>query len=216
MSPNKAQRLEIAAAIAPSIRGASDKALVRRFHIVKADDPTWTPISQATGKEALRGLAKLHEIEHAVAEGVRPKEIVCEVCGNLVPVCGSGQLPKRCAETCAVFCSGGCKKKAPSSAFVPGAVRRRQGRPWACADCTPALRKPKRKLRPAEVAESQRKRLAATTYKQRSESSRKGRIGRPKRAPECHPDRPHLARGLCAACYQAIQKCRLAPLSPRE
>lgn len=38
---------------------------------------------------------------------------------------------------------------------------------------------------------------------------------RPARQATCHPERPHLARGLCRACYFRAWKARPRPEGPR-
>jgi hypothetical protein len=35
------------------------------------------------------------------------------------------------------------------------------------------------------------------------EGAREDEVSRPKRVPDCHPERPHYAMGLCRRCYQS-------------
>jgi len=46
----------------------------------------------------------------------------------------------------------------------------------------------------------------AAGYKERTKN--KPRVRRAPGPPDCHPDRKHMARGLCAPCYQRFQKQR--------
>lgn len=97
------ERLELAALTAPVCRREDDaavKAKRRRVHVVKADDPTWTPIGDADGADVLRGLVKIQELEHAVTDGTRPKTVICELCRKPVAAPRSGSLKRFCSERC--------------------------------------------------------------------------------------------------------------------
>lgn len=108
----KAERLEAGALVAPVLRSASEKTLARRIHVVKADDPTWTPIRYAKGADVLRGHARIQELEHVVEEGVRPKEVICEACGRAFRLSPRGGVPKFC-EACARPPCSGCNAALP-------------------------------------------------------------------------------------------------------
>ena len=90
----EAQRLELAGYIAPALRRVKAEAMQRRVTIVHKDGSTKPGVLG----DALKGLAKIHELEHAVAEGQRPKVVVCQDCGRTVSVNFNGVVPSRCKE----------------------------------------------------------------------------------------------------------------------
>ncbi len=104
---NKAERLELAAAVAPSLRSASAKTLARKVTLY--DPETGEVTGYTTGAEALKGLARIQELEHAVEEGVRPKAVVCKNCGRVIVVGHGGGIPSVCPLGCSRKCeTAGC------------------------------------------------------------------------------------------------------------
>lgn len=144
----KAQQLELNGYVAPVLRNASEKAMSRRvkfFDQSKAVESWDEAVTKhGTHAEALKGLAKIHELEHAVQEGVRPKEIVCENCGKTVKVPAHGKIPTVCRPgTCQAqrLCAGwgktegSCKAVPGQKALSPDTIRYRKGEPWRCRAC---------------------------------------------------------------------------------
>jgi len=92
------EALELAALDAAVFRGASEKTLARKLSIVSKDGS----IRPGTGRDMLRGLAKIQGLEHVVEEEGRPATVVCLDCAEVVSVGKMGHVPKRCKP---------CKKK---------------------------------------------------------------------------------------------------------
>lgn len=84
MSLTRAEKLELDAIVAPLVRskhlGGNPINRRRPVHVYDPDTLVVTrtiPLSEAT-----EGILATAKIELAVDEGVRPKTILCEVCGN--------------------------------------------------------------------------------------------------------------------------------------
>ena len=131
---NKAQRLALAGAVAPALRGATEKTRARRIALVGAD-------GQVTGYTTLGevqdALLAARGIELAVGLGALPDQALCKRCGKAIPVAGS-KIP--------LTCRGGCQ---PDMKCVdcPNLVTRksaerasRQGRDLRCRSCTARVR----------------------------------------------------------------------------
>ncbi len=135
----KAERLALAAAEAPILRNASEKALARRVHVVDRDGNV---IRYASGREVLKGLARAHELEHAVEDGKRPKIVTCVNCGKDVPVGRGGMLPKVCSgcrgaqHNCVGWGDIACAAEPKPIDFSACRILRRKGEPWRCRDCS--------------------------------------------------------------------------------
>ena len=86
------EALELAALDAAVFRGASEKTLARKLSIVSKDGS----IRPGTGRDMLRGLAKIQGLEHVVEEEGRPATVVCIDCAEVVSVEKNGPVPKRC------------------------------------------------------------------------------------------------------------------------
>lgn len=124
---------EIAGYVAPILRSASPAAVSRRVKTYRQD--TGEVTGETTIGEALRGLAEVYGLEHAV-EG-RPRETPCERCGRLVSVIRHPKAHCRTGEGCGVMtchsCGVACQDK---KATRPSAIKSRSGRPWKCNKCT--------------------------------------------------------------------------------
>lgn len=143
---NKAERLAVAAAVAPSLRRADERTRQRRIARVDAEGKVTGYTTLGAVQDAL--LAK-HAIEIDVQPGVRAKEIICETCGIpvKVPPKAKGLTTERqikwCAEcdpasqkTCAGYPGGPqCNKKPPKWAFKPRRIANRGGSKWCCFQC---------------------------------------------------------------------------------
>lgn len=188
----EAERLELAGYIAPALRCVKADTAQRRVKLVNKDGEV---TGEATLGDALKGLAKIHELEHAVADGQRPKEVACQLCGKPVSVAKkASRLPKACRDGCdrqKTCATDGCEAVPSKKAFQLNRIKSRGGALWRCKACarrerelqmTPEQRleatRPMRerlRLRSSEqFSESARKRAAAMTPEQRSEAGRKG------------------------------------------
>lgn len=123
---NKAQRLALAAAEAPLLRNASPKTLARKIGVVHKDGS----VTYTSGREVLKGLAAIQDLEHAVEEGVRSKELVCELCGKTTPA-GKAGSKRVCLDGCDRRCLvDNCEAKVSVNTARRYAPRR--GRCHAC------------------------------------------------------------------------------------
>ena len=123
-----AQRLALAAAEAPILRNASEKTLARRVALVDKDGNV---TGYTSGREVLKGLARVQELEHAV-EG-RPKTVVCKNCGKSLKV-GRSKIPLVCRQGCERTCSVvGCNNTVSESAAQQAAYRSARPRCRWCA-----------------------------------------------------------------------------------
>jgi len=172
----KVERLELAGYIAPALRRATEKAKSRpvKFYNQETGDIT----KHATHEEALKGLAKIYELEHTVQDGVRPRAVLCKFCGCPVQVpANGGGIPESCRGGCVKCAHEGCDRLAPKSAFEPSKVKRRHGKPWKCAEHFQTLeqrrangKKAQSKLTPEERSEKARR---ATSPEQRIANGKK-------------------------------------------
>lgn len=138
MTPEQAEQ-ELRGYISPALRRVTAEAMRRPVKLVK--NGTWDVTGKGTLGEGLKGLAKIHELEHAPAEGKRPKSVDCESCGKPIVVMRRGAIPKVCTGAGGCFrqsvCAGErCRKRPPASAFEAHSVRVRGGRPWRCHSCS--------------------------------------------------------------------------------
>lgn len=136
------EALELAALDAAVFRSASKKTLERKINIVGKDGS----VRPGVGRDVLRGLAKIQGLEHVVEEGVRPKEVVCRLCGKTVKATTTGPIQTTCRSAdggcsrqklCAGFgdTEGKCERPIPKRAAFISANRQRGGQPWRCASC---------------------------------------------------------------------------------
>lgn len=138
---NKAERLAVASVVAPSLRAAAEKTKARRVALVDKDGNVTGYTSLAKVQESL---LRARELELAVGDGVRPKEVFCRRCGKTVKTNPKGgSLPSACIGGCdkQSTCGGsGCSKVPPKGAFHSREWEMRGGRPWMCKPCAGALR----------------------------------------------------------------------------
>ncbi len=182
---NKAERLALAAAVAPVLRGADAKAKNRRVALTDADGNV---TGYTTLGEVQKSLLRRREIEIDVQDGKRPTEIACCFCGKPVPR-GTHQQPRSCRNVGGCHrqkkCAGrGCTKRPNERSFKPAAVRSRSGRPWRCRACNVLAMNDvstdekskaslKRNISPKRRSEIARKANAAMTRDQRVDNARK-------------------------------------------
>lgn len=189
----RAGRLELAGHIAPALRRVKHETAQRRVKLVDKDGAV---TGEATLGDALKGLAKIHELEHAVADGQRAKFVTCHCCGLPVPQEKKAGMPRRACkegEGCAkqTECAGdNCGKSTPRHAFAKKNVVARDGAPWRCSPCARLAMTPEKKAvkadrvrqavlaanaarTPEERSEIARRRAAAMTPEERSEMARR-------------------------------------------
>ncbi len=161
----KAKRLELAAAEAPILRNATEKTLSRRIGVVGRDGK----VTYVSGRDVLRSLAKVHDLEHAVDGATRLETFICNNCGKTVKVKASGKgkprgtkaqsgaVPTVCyasdggcfrQTSCVGYgrTEGNCTNPIPAARFHASEVRRRGGGPALCTSC--AGRKGKAEMDP--------------------------------------------------------------------
>ena len=91
---NKAQRLTIAAAVAPSLRAASATSMQRKVKVY--DQESGQVVRHASLAEIQKGILATARIEFDVVESSRPTRLVCEVCGGIFNDRNRGVPAKRC------------------------------------------------------------------------------------------------------------------------
>jgi hypothetical protein len=178
------ERLELAALTAPVLRREDDaamKAKRRRVHIVKAGDPTWTPIGEADGAHVLRGLVKIQELQDKVADGPRSRQIQCGACGKVVMGRKVGSEKKACSRNCLAR----LKAKRTSFACVnEGCGGRTKRRGCMCTSC-----RDKKNANPETRAHLDRLRRRLS-----SEMTPEARTARARKSHENMSERGRLAR----------------------
>lgn len=134
----EAQRLALAAAVAPSIRRGSEVTKARRVTLY--DPETGKVTGYSTLAEVQAALLREREIELAVIDGVRPKEVVCPNCGKTIRIGPVGRLPITCIGGCDLRCSSDeCRNKInPQTARINA----RQGKPNVCRKCVCGVARP--------------------------------------------------------------------------
>lgn len=141
---NKAARLAVAGYVAPPLRSASPQTSQRRVARVDKDGNV---VGYTTLAEVQRSLLARQDIELEVAEGVRPRAIVCRLCGKVVNVPNKGAVPFTCLpsaggcarqERCAGWGSteGVCVAVPRGRDFSIRKVAIRKGGPWRCIQCS--------------------------------------------------------------------------------
>lgn len=91
---NKAERLALAARVAPTLRDGAAKAKGRRVNITRGNSDEVVRVG--TLDEVISGVLATCKIEIDVADGVRPTAIICEGCRLPTAVPERGRFHKRC------------------------------------------------------------------------------------------------------------------------
>lgn len=100
---NKAERLALAAAVAPSMRRTAEAA---RARVVARVDADGNVVGHSTLADVQRSLLERAKIEVAVDDGVRPEFVPCETCGGLIRAGKLARLPRFCAPCARGRCVG--------------------------------------------------------------------------------------------------------------
>lgn len=127
---NKAERLALAGAVAPYFREQATAAAERRVARVDKDGKV---VGYTTLAKVQQALLEKHKIEIAVQPDVRPKEIVCEKCGNPRKVTGT-RIPKLCVSCAQGFCRV-CQK------LLGKSKKAKKDRATKCKSCTLATKR---------------------------------------------------------------------------
>lgn len=178
---NKAQRLVLAGAVAPSLRGASEKTKNRRVGRVDAEGRV---VGYTTLGEVQKALLLERQIELEPADGVRPKEVVCTNCGRTILIHTSGTIPRVCPRGCDLRCATDDCQNTVTVSTARAAARLGKGR-GKCVHCAcQPTDEHRRKLKEAwskkpasERSEVARKRQEALGPERRSEIARKRLAG---------------------------------------
>lgn len=125
---NKAERLAVAGAIAPSLRAQSDKLARRRISV---EDKNGNVTGYISGAEFQKRLLERAKIELDVTGGKRPKNVFCGECGAVIPVAKRG-YPARVCKKCR-SCSD-CGVELSAAVSSPSSRQNRKG-PLCCIPC---------------------------------------------------------------------------------
>ena len=140
---NKAQRLVVAAAVAPVLRNEDEQTKSRRVALTDADGNV---TGYTTLGEVQRQILARAKIEFDV-EG-RPAKAICEYCGRVLPVPkAGGPVPKQCRYGCDRECRD-CGAEVSVNA-ARGAAKRRE-KPL-CKSCHGAMQADRLRATPREV-----------------------------------------------------------------
>lgn len=127
---NKAERLAVAGAVAPSLRSGAERAKARRI----AREKDGKVVGYTTLADVQRSLLERHKIEIAVTDGKRPKALICERCGLPFPPARKGPPARYCKKCHTAECDD-CGAELSGSVLTPSAAAQRVGPP-RCAACT--------------------------------------------------------------------------------
>lgn len=136
MPANKAERLALAAAVAPSLRKRAARARARPVARVAADG---TVVGYATLADVQEKILERAKIELAV-DGKRPEHSTCERCGRIFRLRKSGVIPRACPPCTRLSCVG-CGTALSPAVSNPRWPTRRLGLPPRCRPCAVASRK---------------------------------------------------------------------------
>lgn len=98
---SKADRLRVAGAVAPQLRGQTRRTACRRVGIVNADGVV---VGYTSLADVQKALLERHRIEIDVVDGVTPSEIICEGCGVPLPYKPRRKMCVRCRDGLCVDC----------------------------------------------------------------------------------------------------------------
>lgn len=132
----KVERLSVAAAVAPVLRGQAEAVKKRRVKVYVQE--TGEVVGEITLAEAQAGILATARIEFDTAEGVKETHRECAGCGKPFALEGHGNRIKTCdgCRTRQTKCAGdGCDAVPPGNAFIPSLVAKRKGKPWTCRAC---------------------------------------------------------------------------------
>jgi hypothetical protein len=152
------------------VRILARAVMARRIRVVRKDG---TLAREIEADELLRILLK--PAIDTFDAGDRQLVKKCEACGGAQAVPSKGVIPRICAKcrmmNGQVCCGCGCGALVPISAMRTSKIIRRRGGPWSCL--ASAARKRHAARTPEQRSETARKVNAARTPEQRSEAARK-------------------------------------------
>lgn len=120
----KADRLAVAAVVAPTLRCVDEKLKAKRVTIYSRE--TGETLRTTTYAEVLAGLGEEFSIAHAVEDGFRPKVGTCRLCGSAIDIPLRGPVPIACPKRA-------CQKPARRSHIPFGQRRIEWDRIWQIA-----------------------------------------------------------------------------------
>lgn len=117
---NKAERLAVAAAVAPVLRSSDAK----KRRVTLYNQETGSITGYTTLDKAQEGILATAKIELAVQDDVRPKKNFCALCGKVMPVQTTGKIRQFCSEyTCNYRARRRLKRTAEREVKLPLAQR---------------------------------------------------------------------------------------------
>lgn len=131
----KVERLSVAAAVAPVLRGQAESVKKRRIYLTS---PGGEVTGVTTNEELQASMLLRARIEFDVSEGVKETHRECALCGKPFALEGHGSQIRTCdgCRTRQTKCAGdGCEMVPPRSAFRASVVAKRKGAPWMCVAC---------------------------------------------------------------------------------
>lgn len=131
---NKAQRLMVAAAVAPSLRRVPEE--VKRRRVGRLRDGV--VVGYTTLGEVQEALLRARQIELEVSDECRPKENLCRNCGKTFRVGPRGTVSILCPQGCNRRCNvDGCKRMATVSQAKAASRAQFSGKPYVlrCPQC---------------------------------------------------------------------------------
>jgi len=151
---NKAQRLAVAAVVAPTLRAATVRTRERRVAVV---DKSGAVLRYTTLEATQKALLATARIEFDTV-GLRPRLVFCQQCGASVRVPKTGAVPVRCRACgrakcwkCGVATSSGalsCRNKGRTRVWCAGCYRTRARHRYLCPDCGSPRKHPDSRCRP--------------------------------------------------------------------
>lgn len=197
---NKAERLALAAVIAPGIRETESEARGRRVARLGSDGRV---VGYTDVAEFRKSILRRAEIEIGVVGNIRPKRSVCTQCGGIIQVPQTGSVPTLCkgCKPCL-----GCGGPTSGKKLCSGCTSNKKKPPILCWVCNTAL--------PRSARESRRLETRAAPPKHRS--------CRPGASPDhrCHfcnvqisddSARHQLARATMLMCKPCASQARRKP-----
>ena len=146
----KVERLSVAAAVAPVLRGQAEAVKKRRIYLTS---PGGEVTGVTTNEELQASMLLRARIEFDVSEGVRETHRDCALCGKPFAIEGKSNNIRTCdgCRTRQTKCAGdGCEAVPPRLAATAREVAKRKGRPWMCAACR--YKDPEYRAKVAEAA----------------------------------------------------------------
>lgn len=197
----KVERLALAGAVAPALRGAAGVTASRRVTLV---GPDGNVVGYTTLLEVQKALLARHALEIEVQPDERPREIICERCGLPTKVrCLNAKRTTRC-ESCTFLRCADCEVDLPRNYSAPSMMARiKSGAPLRCRECAKQARARVRQPLP-ECADCKKTLSRTAEWQHRVRYKRTG----PLRCAVCElAARPRKPTPTCARCSKELPGC---------